>query len=199
MKVTIEPYNPNWELEFKEIQSELSNLLSDLHPIIEHFGSTSVPGLSAKPIIDVLVGLRSVNEFDTLVELMLKNENYIYYKAFNEETPERRLFVRLKDHCTKRKFPQLFQKLEDIPHEEINEWRQAHIHVWQYESFDWIRHIAFREYLIQHKEVCKEYAQLKLKLSKENWENGMAYNEAKNNFIKMHECKAIDWFKAQNH
>jgi len=62
-KVAIEPYNPMWPLMFKDEKEHLlSNLPNGLIKRIEHFGSTAVPGLSAKPIIDILVEVTSLEE-----------------------------------------------------------------------------------------------------------------------------------------
>jgi GrpB-like predicted nucleotidyltransferase (UPF0157 family) len=62
--ITVVPYDAAWPARFR-IESQLIHIaLNDLHPQIEHIGSTSVPGLAAKPIIDMLVGVRSLDEFE---------------------------------------------------------------------------------------------------------------------------------------
>ena len=62
-KVSLEPYNPKWTEDFLQEKIELQNIFGKETPI-EHVGSTSVPGLSAKPIIDIVVGLDSLDEFE---------------------------------------------------------------------------------------------------------------------------------------
>ena len=62
--VKIEAYNENWKLMFKEEKENLIKVFGDIALQIEHIGSTSIPGLSAKPIIDILVVLESFNEFE---------------------------------------------------------------------------------------------------------------------------------------
>ena len=61
MEVNIEPYNPIWKQAFDTIQFELVKTLQSFNPTIEHIGSTSIEGLSAKPIIDIMIGIDSNN------------------------------------------------------------------------------------------------------------------------------------------
>ncbi len=194
MKIKVEPYNPNWILQFEKIKTELHSLLKELNPKIEHFGSTAVPGLAAKPVVDVLVGLKNLNTLDYVVKSILQNPKYLYYKTFDEDYPERRLFVRIRDEIDEPKFEKVFLDWDSIPHEEINRCRIAHVHVWKENSKDWIRHIAFRDYLKKHPVVKKKYETLKLDLSYQNWEDGMGYNQGKNKFIETEEAKAISWY-----
>ena len=63
-----------------------------------------------------------------------------------------------------------------------------------YNSEHWIRHIAFRNYLREHVTIQKEYQKLKRELSTKDWLDGNDYNKAKNDFIKIEEKKAIDWY-----
>ena len=165
MKITIAPYNPDWPLYFEKLKTELSHILKKLNPVVEHIGSTSVPGLAAKPIIDISVGIESEKQFPEVVSVM-EGHPYVYYEVFNSSMPNRRLFVRLKDEANKNIFPKIFTNLDAIPHEEINVYRLAHVHVWQYGTPDWTRHIAFREYLKAHPEIKQHYEDLKKKLSK---------------------------------
>ena len=75
-KIVVAPYNPVWKNEFEQIKSELSCALSDLVISIEHVGSTSVPGLYAKPIIDIDI----VIEIDS-IKTNLISWNIIYMYA----------------------------------------------------------------------------------------------------------------------
>lgn len=196
MKITIEPYNPNWVHQFDEIKNELNDILVDFDPIIEHFGSTSIPHLAAKPVIDILVGIDDTKYFRE-IEKRMKSHPYIYYEVYNSSMPNRRLFVRLKDEVDTTLFPKIYQTLDNIPHQELNESRIAHVHIWKFGTPDWIRHIAFRDYLIAHPYIKKEYETLKKELSKRNWEDGNDYNTGKDKFIKTEEAKAILWYEQQ--
>ena len=196
MKIQIEEYDPEWGNIFGELKQELSEILSFLSPVVEHIGSTAVPGLAAKPIIDVALGIRTVRHLDKTVG-PLTNAGYIYYKAFNGGMPNRRLFVGLKNRTDSSNFPIIFDDAELIPHAEINKLRKCHIHVWEYGSSDWVRHIAFREYLKHHPGTKEAYGKLKWKLGFEEWEHGMAYNDGKNDFVKAVQAHAMDWYKTQ--
>lgn len=94
MKIIIEQYNPLWKESFNQIKVELSEALASLRPQIEHIGSTAVEGLSAKPIIDILVGINHIDELDIIPALLL-DKDYVYYENYNEDMPYRNFFVSL--------------------------------------------------------------------------------------------------------
>ncbi|WP_373523207.1 GrpB family protein [Aquiflexum sp.] len=194
MKIDIVPYDKNWVTEFGRLKVELSKILGKLSPSIEHIGSTSVPGLAAKNVIDVLVGLEESSQFDFVTNELAQNDRYIYYKAFEAGLPNRRLFVRLKDGESSAAFEKVFLHQEKIPHEAIQKSRLANVHVVENDSSEWLRHIAFREYLKVHEEVRLEYAKIKADLSQKTWEHGMKYNEGKDSFIKREEKNAVEWY-----
>ena len=193
MRIKIVPYRKEWKDQFNKISKELHQILQELNPIIEHIGSTSIEDISAKPIIDIQVGIKNKDQFGKVVELMKIPKDYIYYEAFNESMPNRRLFVKFDADVEKLKVNKTFKTLEEIPHERLNTRRIAHIHVWEFNSDDWIRHIAYRDYLKYNNQVRQEYEQLKLSLSKQEWTDGMEYNLGKDKFIKRIEAEAIIW------
>lgn len=196
MKIIIEPYNPNWVKQFRKIKEELADILGEFHPVIEHFGSTSIPQLAAKPVIDILVGIEDEKHFPEIEKAMFPHP-YIYYQVYNSGMPNRRLFVRLKDEINENKFQKIFKTEEGILHEEINTARIAHVHIWKFGTPDWIRHIAFRDYIKAHPEIKNQYEMLKKELSEQNWKDGNDYNGGKDKFIKTEEAKAIKWYKNQ--
>lgn len=193
MRIQVVPYDPQWPDQFARIREELAAILSDFHPVIEHIGSTSVPGLAAKPIIDIAVGLERAEDHDLTVEPMSAN-HYMYYEAFNADMPDRRLFVGLKDPGIASQFRAVYSDLDDIPHEAINEYRLSHIHIREYGTSEWTRHLAFRDYLRAHPDVCNAYGKLKMQLSERDWEDGMAYNAAKEAFVMEVERMALGWY-----
>lgn len=67
MKIKFEKYNPDWSNDFEKIKSELSELIGFINPNIEHIGSTSVKGLSAKPIIDILIGVNNESDLEKTI------------------------------------------------------------------------------------------------------------------------------------
>ncbi|OCA70837.1 hypothetical protein BBI01_12940 [Chryseobacterium artocarpi] len=194
MKVTFEKYNPVWKEQFESIKKELEKSIGFLHPEIEHIGSTSVEGLSAKPIIDIMIGVKNETELDH-IPLLLQGQDCIYYEKYNEEMPYRRFFIKLKDKPLSLDFPEIIHSGDEIPKELHNhELRIAHIHTILTSSEHWLRHIAFRDYLRSHSKVKEEYQQLKEKLSQMEWIDGNDYNDGKDPFIKREEQNALKWY-----
>ena len=183
MKIEVAKYNPNWINQFHDLKTELSIVLESFNPIIEHIGSTSIPFLSAKPIIDIAVGIRRTSELDFTIEPMSKNQ-FIYYEVYNKIMHKRRLFVGLKEKKNFAKFQNIYSYDDEIPHKRLQIYKLSHVHIWEFESDEWKRHIAFRDYLIEHVEISKRYSYLKNKLSKMDWVDGNEYNDAKSDFIK---------------
>ena len=73
--IIISNYNPKWAEEFESIKSSLQEILGDLALRIDHIGSTSVPGLGAKDIIDIQI---TVKELDDQIKQGLINADYMY-------------------------------------------------------------------------------------------------------------------------
>ncbi|CAH0245204.1 GrpB family protein [Chryseobacterium sp. Bi04] len=194
MKITFEKYNPSWKKQFETIKNELKDSIGFLNPQIEHIGSTSVEGLSAKPVIDIMIGVKNEEELDK-VPLLLQGQDYVYYRKYNEDMPYRRFFIKLTDQPQHLGFPEIIEAGDEIP-EGIHDHklRIAHIHVIPTSSEHWLRHIAFRDYLRTHPEVKDEYQQLKQYLSEKEWYDGNDYNEGKDPFIKREERKAVEWY-----
>tara|TARA_B100000579_G_scaffold409878_1_gene399293 strand:- start:2362 stop:2967 length:606 start_codon:yes stop_codon:yes gene_type:complete len=197
LKIDIEKHNPNWIIQYKHIKDQLSSILNCFNPVIEHIGSTSIPSLSAKPIIDVAVGITNISDLNKTISPMIDNQ-YIYYEVYNEHIPKRRFFVGLKKKNYFTKFQNIYSKNDNIPHDELQKYKLSHIHIWQYKSDDWIRHIAFRDYLIEHPNDRLQYEKLKMELSEKEWFDGNEYNDSKNDFIKNLELKAILWYQNIN-
>lgn len=195
MLLPFEPYRTEWKDRFCSISTELVALLYAFDPVIEHIGSTSVEGLSAKPVIDVLVGLHDEEDLDKIPELLAGN-HYTYYEKYNDDMPYRRFFIRFKEQPAHYGFPQLVTHETMMPlamHDHA--FREAHIHAIPVASEHWERHIAFRDYLRTHTAVRDAYAQLKKGLVQREWEDGNDYNLAKDAFIKEHEKKAVAWYR----
>ena len=95
MELNIESYNPNWTTTFGEIKIELEKILHSINPTIEHIGSTSIVGLSAKPIIDIMIGIPDFKKLDDTIQPLI-NQEYIYFEKFNSVMPQRRFYVKLK-------------------------------------------------------------------------------------------------------
>lgn len=195
MKIILEKYNPDWSVDFQKVNAELNGLLGFLNPIIEHIGSTSVHGLSAKPIIDILVGVREESDLgDTITPLV--DNGYVYYEIFNKYMHYRRFFVKHKTSSKDLKTPKVITEENPIlASTEEHSNRLAHIHIVPYNSEHWIRHVAFRDYLRAHSAVREQYQKLKGQLSHKEWIDGNDYNKAKDHFLKTEEANAVRWYQ----
>ena len=159
MKINIVPYSDEWPLLFEIIKKEIKKSIVDNDFIIEHIGSTSVKKLASKPIIDILIGVRS-DELDKYID-PIKNLGYTHIKEYEIEIPDRRFFF--------------FEKSNK---------RIAHIHLVKQNSKWFKRHIAFRNELRVNKIIRKKYQRLKYSLAEKEWKDGNEYADAKTTFIR---------------
>jgi len=197
MRITIQQHDSLWKQTFNQVKEELVHVIGFLNPEIEHIGSTAVEGLSAKPIIDILVGVQHEDDLDKVPSLLM-DKDYIYYENFNVQMPYRRFFVKLKASPQSLSLPIHIRSAAEISEKlHLQELRTAHVHVLPLGSVHWIRHIAFRDYLRTHPDIKKEYQQLKERLSLKEWKDGNEYNDAKDSFLKREEQKAVNWYSAQ--
>ncbi|MFE6079483.1 GrpB family protein [Paenibacillus sp. NPDC057886] len=164
--VIIEDYNEEWPIAFNVIESILSNNLNGLALRIEHVGSTSVPSLAAKPIIDVDVVIESVEYLPGVID---KLEELGYVHEGDLGIKNREAFAR-KDAY--------------VPYDsEGNEKYEHHLYVCNKESEELKRHIIFREILRKHPSLVAEYTNLKRELSDEFRNNRKAYTDGKTKFV----------------
>lgn len=143
MKINLTNYDQKWPMIFQNEEKKLFRMLNDLNPVIEHIGSTSIEGLSAKPIIDIMIGIEDESLLDVAAE-KLAVKPYIYVSAYNKETPFRRFFIRVND-ANLHSYPTIITEanMVDIQHKD----RKSHIHLVQLHSNWWKDHILFRDYL----------------------------------------------------
>ena len=167
MKITIENYNPNWRNRFETEKQLLIKTLSPLNIKIEHIGSTSVEGLAAKPIIDIMIGLENFNLADEQIE-KIENLGYQYISKYEDIMPFRRFFVK-----------------------ENNGIRTHHIHMVEIGTKFWTRHLLFRDHLKINIDDRDKYCKLKKELAKQDWIDGDEYAKAKSEFIQAIERKAV--------
>lgn len=134
--VVVLPYDEHWARDFCEIKSEIQEALDQLALAIEHVGSTSVHGLSAKPIIDIDVVIKDYSMLDAVISAL---ERIDYHHEGNLGIAGREAF-----------------KYEGKTH-----LRKHHLYVCPRDSEELKRHIAFREYLRSHPEAVREYSRIK--------------------------------------
>ena len=135
-KVIVLPYDRAWQTAFEDIRAELDAALGDLAIGIEHVGSTSVVGMSAKPIIDIDVVIRDYTVFDEVVRKLAE----IGY------THEGDLGIRDREAF----------KYEDKPH-----LQKHHLYVCPQNSAELHRHVKFRDYLRENPIAVRKYSAVK--------------------------------------
>lgn len=166
---TFAEYSPAWPSEFEQESQRLRTLLGAELIDVHHIGSTSVPGLPAKPIIDVLPIVHDIERIDERTRRL----EAAGYRAWGEYGLRgRRYFT--KDHHT---------------------LRTHNLHFYEQGHSDIERHLAFCAYLGQHKEARDEYAALKRNVYATHPADIAAYNNGKDAWIKRTERLAIDWFR----
>jgi GrpB-like predicted nucleotidyltransferase (UPF0157 family) len=156
--VELMPHSDEWRKLYEIEEQIILSVIKDYVVDIQHAGSTSISGINAKPIIDMIIGVNTFDHLPIIIE-KLKSKEYIYRPQSG--TDERILFVK---------------GIDDI--------RTHHIHVVEWSGNEWDNHILFRDYLINHREVAIEYSNLKSKLAKVYKNDRSAYTEAKSQFIQ---------------
>lgn len=160
-EVFIVDYEPNWAILFQQEAQGINQILDrNLITRIEHFGSTAVPGLAAKPIIDLLVGVSSLAQAKQIAVPQLEALGYVYWA--NNPDPQRLFFVK------------------GLP---PNSPRTHHIHMVEPDSLLWER-LLFRDYLRQHPDEAADYAQLKHDLAQRFFTDREAYTSGKTKYVQ---------------
>lgn len=167
-KVEVCSYNEKWPLMFLEEAEKLKLIFGNEILDIYHIGSTSVRGLKAKPIIDIMPVVEDITLVDKYNEEM-QNNGY-------EPKGENGLLGR-----------RYFQKGGDN--------RSHHVHIYQVGSNEIKRHLAFRDYLQSHPSLKKTYGDLKERLAQQFPHDIESYINGKDRIAKEIEEKALEWFK----
>lgn len=171
MYISVVPYDPNWIVEFEKESNKIKSMLGDVLDKINHIGSTAVPGLQAKPVIDIML---EVTSLDLLDGKAIDFENLAYEVKGELGIKGRRYYRKGGDN------------------------RTHQIHAFKSGDDNILRHLAFRDYLIAHKSIAEEYGFLKSKIAKTCNHDIEKYCDDKDPFIKEHEAKAMIWFKSMN-
>ena len=160
-EVIIVEYNPRWVFLFEQEAEHIRTVLDgNLISRIEHFGSTAVPGLASKPIIDLLVGVRSLSKAKEVAVPQLEHLGYAYWS--DNPAPQQMFFVK------------------GLP---PNSPRTHHIHMVEPNSVLWER-LLFRDYLRKHSDEAIRYAQLKRRLAQRFSSDREAYTSGKAEYVE---------------
>lgn len=159
-QVVVDPYSTRWPVVFDTVRDELSSALVPVAAAIEHIGSTSVPGLAAKPVIDVLVGVRALADVESRIAA-LDACGYAYVQKYERELPMRRYFVKASVLSLR-----------------------VHVHAVAQGSRLWCEHLGFRDALRADAGLRARYQQLKLQLAATHADDKPAYTAGKAPFIQ---------------
>lgn len=163
--------NPQWRTEFETESKKITAALGENVVAVHHIGSTSIPNIYAKPVVDLLVEVRDIAEVDTRSSAM----EALGYQVKGEYGIIGRRYFR-KDND------------EGI--------RTHHIHTFAAGSNEALRHLAFRDYLTAHPFDAQSYSELKRFLAKKHPQDIDAYMNGKDAFIKEIDRKAFEWREA---
>ena len=155
--IKLEEHNPNWKACYEKEKAFLQKIFGDKVLRISHIGSSAVTGLMAKPTVDILLEIKENTDLTAITEVMLNNGNIV-------NTPEKDIIMYLKGYTPQGFVGQAF-----------------HIHVRH--NNDW-GELYFRDYLIAHQEVARQYEELKLGLKEKYEFNRDRYTAAKGKFIE---------------
>ncbi|MGG0667349.1 GrpB family protein [Sporosarcina koreensis] len=169
MKVRLSEYDGNWVQMFNNEAIFLRGVFGEEIIKFEHFGSTSVPGIKAKPVIDMMCFVKDIEKIDTFNGRM----HSLGYDVAGEWGIEGR---------------RLFRK--------GGENRTHHIHVYEQGNPHIQRHLILRDYLRTHPDEVERYTYLKEELA-QKYDDTAFYSKAKKPFVKELEQRALNWYESQ--
>ena len=165
-EVAIAAYSPAWPESFRQEKEHLLSCLPhDLIRRVEHFGSTAVPGLAAKPIVDMLVEVTDLQATKDRIAPVLEAQGYEYSwrPTHGDDGPPFYAWFIKRDPRTGA--------------------RTHHIHMVEGRFTDHWDRLHFRDYLIEHPDVAREYEALKVGLASASPHDRVAYTQGKTEFI----------------
>jgi GrpB-like predicted nucleotidyltransferase (UPF0157 family) len=171
MHVTVALHDPAWRRIFEAEALRIDEQLGDVVVRLHHIGSTAIPGLAAKPIIDILmeaVDLTSLDEATPALEAL-------GYEAMGEYGIPRRRYFRKSG---------------------ADGQRTHHVHAFEAGSVDVERHLAFRDYMMAHPAAAHAYGNLKRELAQQHPDDIEAYMDGKDAFVKEYQARAVVWWRS---
>lgn len=165
--VVVVDHDPEWPRRFEVERERIARAIGEWITAMEHVGSTAVPGLAAKPIVDIMVGIGDLADAVHCIG-PLEGLGYEYVSEYEDEMPFRRYFRKDDDEGS----------------------RVVHLHMVEPSHRFWQRHLAFRDWLRTHPEDARAYGELKRELAERYRDDRPAYTEAKTEFIREIERRA---------
>lgn len=166
-KVQVVPYDENWPRIYALEANIIRNIVINDLITITHIGSTAVPGLVAKPIVDILIVVKDVKRLDDLNPLFEKEG----YECLGEDGIKGRRFFCKNDNS-------------------------VHVHAFDEQKYEIVEDlISFYDYLKDNPDVAKKYGGLKIALAKKYPNNIRKYKDGKRAFTKEIQVKALEWYR----
>lgn len=155
--VELNEYDSKWKLEYLKEEALLKKVLKDKIIEIHHIGSTSIPGLKAKPVIDIIIVIKNINNIKEIENLL---KEYDYENKGPQGVEGRCFFVKGSEEA-----------------------RSFYIHFTEELSDTYYNQIYFKRYLLEHPKYLKEYCDLKEILCSKYSQDRKKYTQGKSNFI----------------
>src|SRR5437764_1320321 len=172
LAVELAPHRPEWAAVAAAEGARLKAALGDALLLVHHIGSTAIPGILAKPIVDLIPVVTDLPALDAREEAV-RALGYRWHGEFG---------LGGRRYCT----------LSDL----VTGKRTFQLHCYAEGAEGMPRHLAFREYLLAHPVVAREYEAEKARAAALHPDDVMAYNAAKNEWIKRTERDALAWWEA---
>jgi GrpB-like predicted nucleotidyltransferase (UPF0157 family) len=168
MRYQVVPHDVDWKQQYAGEVVLIAGALTGLSARLHHIGSTAIPNISAKPIIDILIEVDDLSEFDARSSALAG----LGYEVMGEFGIPGRRYFRKNDAAGS---------------------RTHQIHAFAASSPGAVRHLAFRDYMIAHPAAAQAYGALKERLVRQHPDDFEAYMDGKDAFIKEHEALAVAW------
>ena len=167
-RVEVVPHDPRWRDAFEAEAKRVAAALGENVVAVHHIGSTAIPNIYAKPVLDLLVEVRDIDEVDGRGSAM----GSLGYEVMGEYgIPGRRYFRK--------------ETPEGV--------RTHHVHAFEAGSPEAARHLAFRDYMIAHPAEAQRYGELKRRLAEQHRQSPEGYMDGKDGFIKEMDRRAARW------
>jgi GrpB-like predicted nucleotidyltransferase (UPF0157 family) len=167
-RIVVVPYDASWPRAFAQAAGELTSTMGGILLEVHHIGSTAIPGIDAKPVIDILAVVSDIAAVDQRAAEM----RVLGYEVMGEFGMDGRRYFRRDNPAGK---------------------RTHQVHTFQNGSPHVQRHLAFRDFMRAHPDWAGRYAELKRKLAAAHPFDAAAYMDGKDGFIKDAQAKALAW------
>ncbi|MCO7176261.1 GrpB family protein [Sporolactobacillus kofuensis] len=162
------PYDEEWPILYKKESSQIIHHLKSMVTAIHHIGSTAIPGMCAKPTIDILIEVEDVHALDDNEQL-----SSLGYRPLGTHGIKGRRY---------------FEKTDGVGNHLV------HLHAYTSGTEDVVRHLAFRDFLSVHEDAADLYSQMKVQLAEHYPNDCDSYCEGKNELCRRIEQTALQWW-----